>query len=83
VVQLYVKHLNSKVERPLNELKGFKRVTLKPNESRVVEIPLKAETLAYWNIAKHRFVVEPDQVQIMVGTSSSDIKLKETIQVAE
>ena len=83
VVQLYVKHLNSKVERPLKELKGFKRVTLKPNESRVVEIPLKAETLAYWNIAKHRFVVEPDQVQIMVGTSSSDIKLKETIQVAE
>ncbi|MCK9414670.1 MAG: fibronectin type III-like domain-contianing protein [Prolixibacteraceae bacterium] len=61
----------------------MKRVTLKPNESRVVEIPLKAETIAYWNVAKHQFVVEPDKVQIMVGTSSLDIKLKETIRVVE
>ena len=83
VVQLYVKHLNSRVERPLKEIKGFKRVTLQPNESRVVEIPLIAETLAYWNIAQHRFVVELDQIQILVGTSSSDIKLQETIQVLE
>ena len=83
VVQLYVKHLNSAVSRPLKEIKGFSRITLNPNESRIVEIPLKAETLAYWNVAQHKFVVEPDQVQIMVGTSSLDIKMKETIQVVE
>lgn len=83
VVQLYVKHLHSSVERPLKEIKGFKRITLKPNESRVVEIPLKAETLAYWNVAKHQFVVESDQIQIMVGASSADIKLQDKIQVVE
>jgi len=83
VVQLYVKHLNSAVSRPLKEIKGFSRITLNPNESRIVEIPLKAETLAFWNVTRHKFVVEPDQVQIMVGTSSLDIKMKETIQVVE
>ncbi|MFL6302635.1 MAG: fibronectin type III-like domain-contianing protein [Candidatus Sulfotelmatobacter sp.] len=42
VVQLYVKHLKSKVERPVEELKGFQRVTLKPNETKTVQISLKA-----------------------------------------
>ena len=81
VVQLYVKHLNSTIDRPFKEIKGFKRVTIKPNESKTVEIPLKAEILAYWDINKHSFVVEEDKVQIMVGTSSSDTKLQETIEV--
>ncbi len=81
VVQVYVKHLNSDVERPLKEIKGFRRITLKPSESKTVKIPLKAETLAYWNIKKHCFVVEEDKVQIMIGTSSSDIKIQDTIDV--
>jgi beta-glucosidase len=41
VVQLYVKHLKSKVERPIEELKGFQRVTLNPNETKTVQIPLR------------------------------------------
>ena len=81
VVQLYVKHLNSAMDRPIKELKGFKRVTLKPKESTTVEIPLKAESLAYWDISKHGFVVEEDKVKIMVGASSLDIKLQDTIDV--
>lgn len=81
VVQLYVKHLNSKVERPQKELRGFKRITLRPYESKIVEIPLIAETLAYWNVDKHSFIVEKDQLQIMVGASSNDIKLSETIEI--
>ena len=81
VVQLYVKHLNSKAGRPLKELKGFKRVTLTPNETKTVEIPLKAETLAYWDVNRHNFVVEEDKIQIMVGASSSDTKLQDTIYV--
>lgn len=80
VVQMFVKHQNSSVERPLKELKGFKRVTLQPGESKVVEIPLKAETLAYWNVAKHSWVLEPDQIQVMVGSSSADIKFQEIVQ---
>lgn len=83
VVQLYVKHLNSKVDRPLKELKGFKRITLKPGENSVINIPLKAEDLAYWDINKHKFIVEEDKVQIMIGSSSADIKLQDTVYVVK
>jgi len=81
VVQLYVKHLKSIVSRPIEELKGFKRVRLQPGEQKTVEIPLPAESLAYWNTAKHAFEVEPDKVRIMVGGSSADIRLRKTIDV--
>jgi beta-glucosidase len=74
VVQLYVKHLNSAVPRPVEELKGFKRVTLQPGGQKTVEIPLPAESLAYWNTAKRAFEVEPDKIQIKVGSSSTDIR---------
>lgn len=83
VVQLYVKHLNSKVERPLKELRGFKRVSLKAGESKRVEIPLKAESLAYWDVAGHRFEVEGDRIQVMLGSSSADIRLKGKISVVK
>jgi beta-glucosidase len=81
VVQLYVKHLNSAVDRPIKELRGFKRITLLPNETKTVQIPLKAESLAYWDVNKHSFTVEEDKVQVMVGASSEDIKLQDTIEV--
>lgn len=83
VVQLYVKQLDSKVERPLKELKGFKRVGLKPNEKKTVSISLAAEDLAYWNTDQHAFEVELNQVQIMVGSSSADIKLQKIIQIVK
>ena len=83
VVQLYVKHVNSKVDRPAKELKGFQRVTLKPSETRTVQIPVKAADLAYWNVEGHRWTVEPDQVRLMVGGSSADVRLDKTIVVKE
>ena len=81
VVQLYVKHLGSKVERPGKELRGFERVHLARGETKTVEIPLKAETLAYWNEAKGGFEVEAEPVGIMVGGSSAEVKLQKTITV--
>ncbi len=81
VIQLYVKHINSKVERPLKELKGFKRVNINTGETQTVQIPLKAEKLAYWDIDEHKFVVEEEKVELMIGTSSADIKLCVTIDV--
>ena len=83
VVQLYVKHLDSAVARPLQEIRGFRRITLKPQERRTVQIPLQAETLAYWNVDKHSFVVEEGRIQIRVGASSADIKQEETIEVVQ
>ena len=81
VVQLYVKHLNSGVDRPLKELKAFRRVTLAPGQTRTVVLPLKAETLAYWDMARQRWEVEADQVSLMVGSSSADVKSDKTVTV--
>jgi beta-glucosidase len=81
VVQLYVKHLQSKVERPLKELRGFRRVALQPGQTRTVELPLPAKSLAYWDISQQAFVVEPDIIEISVGGSSADEKLKTRVAV--
>jgi len=83
VVQLYVKHLNSAVGRPIKELKGFRRVTLMPGQTRTVVLPLKAETLAYWDMARQRWEVEADQVKLMVGSSSADVMLEKTVAVVK
>jgi beta-glucosidase len=81
VAQLYVKHLKSKVERPREELKGFQRVSIQPNETKTVNMPLKAADLAYWDEKESKFVVEAEPVSLMVGDSSSGIKLNATVQV--
>ncbi|HTF72589.1 MAG TPA: glycoside hydrolase family 3 C-terminal domain-containing protein [Edaphobacter sp.] len=81
VVQLYVKHLKSKVERPVEELKGFQRVTLKPNETKTVQIPLRASTLAFWDEEQNQFKVEAEPVKLMMGSSSKDIKLATIVNI--
>ena len=81
VMQLYVKHLRSKVGRPVKELRGFRRVALQPGETTTVELPLPAKSLAYWDTGRHAFVVEPDTVEISVGGSSADAKLKTKVKV--
>ncbi len=81
VVQMYVRHFGSEVQRPLKELKGFRRITLQPNETKTVQIPLKAESLAYWNTDTQRFVVERDKIHIMLGGSSARTKLEKTVSV--
>jgi beta-glucosidase len=81
VVQLYVRHLDSKVERPLKELKGFARVALRPGETKTVQLSLKPEQLAYWDAARRRFTIEDGRVMVMVGSSSADIKLEKAVRV--
>ena len=81
VAQLYVRHLGSRVERPNEDLRGFRRVTLKPGETRTIEFSLPASSLAYWNPDGHRWVVEAEPVEIDVGASSADIRVRRQIQV--
>jgi beta-glucosidase len=81
VVELYVKHLGSKVERPLKELKGFKRLFIKAGQTQHVTLRLKAEQLAYWNVEAHRFVIESERVELMIGASSADTKLSATVNI--
>ena len=54
-----------------------------PDETRTVQIPLKAQALAYWDAGKKSWVVEPDRVKLMVGSSSADVKLEKTIDIAQ
>jgi beta-glucosidase len=81
VVQLYVKHLDSKVERPREELKGFQRAAIQPGETKTVQIPLKASTLAWWDENLPGFSVESEAISLMVGNSSADIQLTTTVHV--
>jgi beta-glucosidase len=81
VVQMYVKHLGTKVAFPAEALKGFERVTLQPNETKTVAIPLKASTLAWWDEKASALRVEAEPVQVMIGDSSSSILLNTTVQV--
>jgi len=79
VPQLYVHHLGSKVERPMQQLAGFQRVHLAPGETRTVKIPLKAAELAYWN--GKALTVETEPVELRIGDSSADIKLRRKLIV--
>ena len=81
VVQLYVKHLNSTVQRPLKELKGFTRVNLAPQEEKIVKISVPLSRLAYWNPETDRWVVEKDQIEITIGGSSNDARLRKTLKL--
>jgi len=81
VVQLYVQHIGSKMARPDKELKGFLRITLKANEKRTVTLPIKAENLAYWDIKLKKFIVEKDKIQVLIGSSSADIKGQQTVVI--
>lgn len=81
VAQLYVTHLNSTIERPLKELKAFNRFFIKKGETKSVYLTLKAEDMAYWDADRNNFVVETDKIKLMVGASSSDIRLSKTIKI--
>ena len=81
VVQLYVAYPGSAVVRPIKQLKGFKRVFIPAGKTITVDIALKAEDLAYWNVEKHAFIVEKGKVKIMVGSSSEDIRLSSIFRV--
>jgi beta-glucosidase len=81
VVQLYVKHLHSAVERPREELEGFRRVTVEAGQTKTVEIPLAASRLAYWDAKTKGFHVETEPVQLMVGDSSAHLPMSATIRV--
>lgn len=77
-VQLYIKDLVSSVTRPVKELKGFSKVTLKPGESRTVALDISPESLAFYDI-NMQYTVEPGEFEIMVGNSSSHKDLMKTV----
>ncbi|KAA6455895.1 beta-glucosidase BglX [Acidobacteria bacterium AB60] len=69
VAQLYLRNINTSVEQPVRELKGFSRVTLAPGETKHVEFPVSFDELNFYNVDLKQ-VVEPTQYKVWVGGSS-------------
>jgi beta-glucosidase len=81
VVQLYVQHLGSAVERPQVELEGFRRVHIDAGQTAEVKLNLKPRDLAYWNTAAHAWSVEKEQVRVLAGGSSDNLPVQATLDV--
>ncbi len=83
IVQLYVQDVESSVERPTKELKGFEKVSLHPNETKTVIIELKKEDFSFYNETVNSWVVENGTFNILIGSSSRDIRLQGEIEYLE
>jgi beta-glucosidase len=81
VVQLYIHPVKSSVHWPPKELRGFERVSLQPGEQKTVTLTLAGEQLAFYDVKSHGFVVEPGAFDVMVGSSSRDIRDKGQVEV--
>jgi beta-glucosidase len=81
VVQLYVHPVNSSVPQPPKQLRGFERVSLKPGEKKTVSLTLTGDQLAFYDVKTHGFVVETGAFDVMVGSSSRDIRGETQINV--
>jgi beta-glucosidase len=80
VVQLYVRHRDAAVPRPIKELKGFKRVTLQPGERKTVTFTLHTHQLGFYDEAM-QFVVQPGTIEVMVGDSSQHLPLSGAFEI--
>nr|WP_090885981.1 glycoside hydrolase family 3 C-terminal domain-containing protein [Evansella caseinilytica] len=81
IVQLYVSDVESTVIRPEKELKGFEKVSLQPEEEKAVTFELDRRAFAYYNVDRKDWHVETGDFDLLVGSSSQEIHLKETIRV--
>ncbi|WP_295731457.1 glycoside hydrolase family 3 C-terminal domain-containing protein [uncultured Muribaculum sp.] len=80
-VQLYISDEKSSLPRPLKELKGFKKVVLRPGETKVVVFDIDCSALRYYDDRIHEWVCEPGKFTALVGASSRDIRGKADFKV--
>ena len=82
VAQVYASRPTSRIERPVKELKGFRRVALKPGERKTVSIPLRRDDLCHWDESTQSWSLESGDITVLVGGSSDNLPLKtvETVQ---
>lgn len=81
VAELYVHQQKCSVPRPEKELKGYEKIELKPGQKQRVTIKLGEEAFHFYDVTKHKFVVEPGAFDILVGGSSADLPLKATVNL--
>ncbi|MGN0286641.1 MAG: glycoside hydrolase family 3 C-terminal domain-containing protein [Atopobiaceae bacterium] len=82
ISQLYVSKPDARVFRPAQELKGFSKVYLKPNESRRITIALDDKAFRYFNVQTHSWEVEPGLYEVRIGASCADIRLRGSLAVS-
>jgi len=82
VPQVYISDLESSIERPKIELKGFDKINLKAGETKEVEIKLDTKALAFYNVEDKKWTVEPGEFKVLVGSSAQDLRLEKDINVA-
>ena len=75
VPQLYLGYLESSVDRPPRELRGFQHLELEPGESVHAEIRVTRRDLSFWDVRTHSWSVEPGRIRVEIGASAEDIKL--------
>jgi beta-glucosidase len=78
VIQLYVRDVKATVARPEKELKAFVKVELAPKQTKTIRITLDREAFWYFDVARNGWATEPGEFEILVGSSSRDIRLKES-----
>jgi beta-glucosidase len=80
VAQLYINDIVSSTSKPVKELKGYERITLEPGETKTVKLKLTPEDLSLFD-RNMNFVVEPGTFEVLIGSSSRDIRLKGEFEV--
>jgi len=80
VVQLYLRDKVAQPVRPVKELKDFKKIMLQPGETKMVQFVIDKEKLSFYN-EKLQWITQPGQFELMIGSSSSDIRLKDVFDL--
>ena len=81
IAQLYIHDVKAAVPRPVKELKGFKKIDLKPGESKTIQITLNKKDFSYWNPSTKGWFAEKGKFILNVGSSSKDIKLQKEVEL--
>jgi beta-glucosidase len=81
VVQLYIKDILCSVDRPEKELKGFNKISLNPGEEKLIEFTIDKNVLSFFDITTKSWLAEPGEFEVMIGSSSRDIKLKDKFKL--
>jgi|SRR5436190_15768539 len=82
VVQLYLRDKVGSVVRPVKELKDFQKVKLQPGESTIIHFTIDKEKLSFYN-DKLQWIAEPGGFDLMIGSSSEDIRLKDSFELVK
>ena len=81
IAEIYVQPVNPKVERPVKELKGFARAELLTGTGKDLRVDLDRSAFAYYDVTTHAWKVDPGEYKILVGASSTDIRLTGSVKI--